>query len=78
MGVTVEPLSAAEELLLRQVHPAFLRDGRPTSQVWKPTKKDEGKLSVARGTIASPRAAFEHHTTALGLPSAGILWRHRR
>ena len=65
------PLSDDEELLFRQVHPSFVRDGRPSSQAFRPTAKDEGKLSVARGSLTTPAGAFEVHTTGLGLPSAG-------
>jgi hypothetical protein len=64
-------LADADEALLRQVHPSFLRDGRPSSQSWRPTKKDEGNLSVARGSVTSPHAAFEHHTQQKKMASAG-------
>ena len=33
-------------LLLRQVHPSFIQNGRITSQVFRPTPKDENMLSV--------------------------------
>ncbi len=65
------PLSDDEELLFRQVHPSFVRDGRPSSQAFRPTAKDEGKLSVARSSLTTAADAFELHTTGLGLPSAG-------
>ncbi|MDP8999470.1 MAG: hypothetical protein M3O46_05100 [Myxococcota bacterium] len=65
------PLSDDEELLFRQVHPSFVRDGRPSSQAFRPTAKDEGKLSVARGSLTTAAGAFELHTAGLGLPSAG-------
>ena len=68
---TREALADADEALLRQVHPSFLRDGRPSSQSWRPTKKDEGNLSVARGSLTSPQAAFEHHTQQKKMASAG-------
>lgn len=68
---TIAEVLADDELLFRQVHPSFLRDGRPSSQAFRPTPKDEGKLSVARGALTTAKGAFEHHTGALGLPSAG-------
>jgi hypothetical protein len=68
---TSTPLSDDEELLLRQVHPSFVRDGRPSSQSFRPTNKDEGKLSVARGSLTTAAGAFELHTVGLELPSAG-------
>jgi hypothetical protein len=65
------PLSDDEELLFRQVHPSFVRDGRPSSQAFRPTAKDEGKLSVARGSLTTPAAAFALYLDGLGHPSAG-------
>jgi hypothetical protein len=65
------PISDDEELLFRQVHPSFVRDGRPSSQAFRPTAKDEGKLSVARSSLTTAAGAFELHTAGLGLPSAG-------
>lgn len=71
MAAKAAPLSDDEELLYRQVHPSFVRDGRPSSQAFRPTAKDEGKLSVARGSLTTASAAFELFTAGLGLPSAG-------
>lgn len=68
-----EPLGDGEELLHRQVHPAFVQQGRAGSQAFKPTPKDEGQLSVARGALSSAEAAFDLYTTKLGLESAGVL-----
>lgn len=65
------PLEDLDELLLRQVPAAFLVDGRLSSQAFTPSRKDEGKLSVSRGSLTTPRAAFEHHTMALGHKSIG-------
>lgn len=67
----VGSLSDEEELLFRQVHPSFMRDGRPSSQAFRPTPKDEGKLSVARGSLTTAAAAYELHTVGLELRSAG-------
>lgn len=71
MTTTHAPLDDGEELLFRQAHPSFVRDGRPSSQVFRPTPKDAGKLSVARGSLTTPASAFELHTRGLGLLSAG-------
>jgi hypothetical protein len=60
-----------EELLFRQVHPNFVRDGRPSSQAFRPTPKDEGKLSVACESLTTAAAAYELFTAGLGLASAG-------
>jgi hypothetical protein len=59
------------ELLFRQVHPSFLRDGRIGSQAFRPTRKDNKQLSVAQSSKTSPEAAFELHTECNKLPSAG-------
>lgn len=54
-------LPSSEELLHRQVHPTFLRDGRLSSQAFKPNSGDDGQLSVARGSLASAKAAYERY-----------------
>jgi hypothetical protein len=64
-------LTDAEELLYRQVHPSWMRDGRVSSQAFTPTKKDQGQLSTARSAMTSPKGAFRLHTEGRGLPSAG-------
>jgi hypothetical protein len=58
-------------MLFRQVHPSWVQDGVPSSQAFRPTKKDEGMLSVARGSMITAEGAFEHHTKVLGHQSAG-------
>lgn len=49
------------DLLHRQVHPSFVRDGRPTSQAYRPTPKDDSRLSVSCGRKVDARAAYERH-----------------
>lgn len=66
-------LEDATELLFRQVHPAFVRDGRPSSQVFRPTPKDEGMLSVNGGSKTNPATAFEQFVTRPGCTSCGVL-----
>jgi len=51
--------------VLRQIHPGFVQDGRPSSQAFRPTPKDEQKLSVYDGDQITPANAFEHYTQAL-------------
>jgi hypothetical protein len=65
-------LQDSAEKLLRQVHPSFIVAGRPSSQAFRPTKKDEGQLSVSMGSKTTPAQAFELHTRAKGLASAGV------
>lgn len=68
---TRERLTMADELLYRQVHPSWVRDGRPTSQAFTPTKKDENQLSTARSTLTTPEAAYRLHIDGYQLKSAG-------
>lgn len=62
-----------DSLLLRQIHPDFIQNGRVTSQAFKPTPKDEGQLSVYDGEDIEPYPAYEHYTAQLKLSSAGVL-----
>lgn len=67
-----------DTLLLRQVAPAFVQNGEPSRQAFKPTQKDKiddatYHLSVYNGDKFTPRAAFEHYAQKLGLASAGTL-----
>ncbi len=62
-----------ETLLLRQVHPSWIQAGRPSSQVFRPTPKDEDRLSAYHGDLISAQDAWQHYTAQLGLPSAGVL-----
>lgn len=65
------PLADAEELLYRQVHPSWVQNGVPSSQAFKPTKKDAGMVSVTLGSKTSAEGAFNHHVQVLELKSAG-------
>jgi hypothetical protein len=60
-------------VLLRQVHPSFVQQGRITSQVFRPTPKDEGKLSAYDGDQIEPEASWTHYTAVLSLSSDGVL-----
>ena len=64
-------LTDGTEILLRQIHPNFVRDGRPSSQAFRPTAKDENQLSVAREALTSAEQAFAHYTDNLKLKSCG-------
>jgi hypothetical protein len=55
------------ELLFRHVNPAFVVGGRPSKQAFCPTTKDEGLLSVDRGSLTTAEAAHELYTSATGL-----------
>ncbi len=59
--------------LLRQIHPHFVQDGRPSSQAFRPTPKDEQKLSVYDGSQITPAESWEHYTSDQGLQSCGVM-----
>ncbi len=63
----------SQTLLLRQIHPSFVQQGRVTSQAFRPTPKDEMKLSVYDGDQISPEEAFDHFTSVLHQQSVGEL-----
>lgn len=66
------PLDDGDELLHRQVHPSFLQKGRVSSQAFRPTPKDEGMLSVSRGSLSSAEEAYLLYTGDKGLESVGV------
>jgi hypothetical protein len=69
-----------ETLLLRQVHPSFVQAGHissqafsVTSQAFKPTPKDENKLSVYNGDKFSAKASHDHFINPGLNKSAGVV-----
>ena len=67
----------ADTYLWRQVHPHFVREDQITSQVFTPTPKDKGKLSVYDGDQISAKGSWIHFVTPrIGKPayaSAGVM-----
>lgn len=57
--------------LWRQVNPHFVREGRVTSQAFRPSRKDRNRLSVDNGDLVSPGDAFRRFTQRY--ESAGVL-----
>ena len=55
------------------MHPQFVQQGQPSSQVFRPTPKDEKLLSVYDGDQSGPGDAFEHYTSQIGLSSVGVM-----
>ncbi len=47
-------------LLLRQIHPLFIQEGRVTSQAFRPTPKDQKKLSVYDGDLITAERSWVH------------------
>ncbi len=61
-----------DDILFRQVHPIWLDGGRPTSQAFRPTPKDNNILSVYLGCLLSAEQAYVHYTENLRFLSAGV------
>jgi hypothetical protein len=62
-----------DTLLLRQIHPTFVQHGRVTSQAFRPTPKDEQRLSVYDGNKITQQDAWQHYTQVLGHASSGVM-----
>jgi hypothetical protein len=62
-----------ETLLLRQIHPSFVQDGRVTSQAFRPTPKDEKKLSAYHGDKITAQDCWQHFTQQPDCRSAGVM-----
>jgi len=69
-----------ETLLHRQVHPAFVQGNsiseqvfQITSQVFKPTEKDEGLLSVYNGNKFTAEESYEHYVSSTEFESIGVV-----
>lgn len=60
-----------ETLLLRQINPQFVQEGRVTSQAFRPTPKDKQKLSAYNGDLISPEDSWRHFNSG-GYPSVGV------
>lgn len=63
----------SDTILHRQVHQSWIKDGKPTSQVFTPTEKDGGRVSVYDGDMISALDAWTHYTTKLRYPSIGVV-----
>lgn len=59
--------------LLRQIHPSFVQDGKITSQAFRPTPKDDKKLSCYDGSRISAEGAFNHFVKSPECRSAGVM-----
>lgn len=73
-------LVAADELLMRQVHPNMMQEGRLWSGAFTPTKADKGLLSSDRDSVISPKDAYERYLRLKTLAQAGGTWggEHRK
>lgn len=62
-----------QTLLLRQINPHWVQEGRITSQVFLPTRKDADRLSVYDGDQISPEDSWIHYTGDRGFASVGVV-----
>ena len=60
------------EIMLRQVHPKFIENDRVTSQAFRPTQKDDKKLSVSRDSLTNAKDSFDLYTAKRELSSVGV------
>jgi hypothetical protein len=63
----------SDTLLLRQVHPTFVQNGQITSQVFRPTPKDENLLSAYNGDLITAGNAWKHYTSEPANLSVGVM-----
>lgn len=61
----------SDTILIRQIHPSFVQDGRVGSNAFCPTPKDDGKLSTYDGDKIDAESAWQHYTNNLGYESYG-------
>ena len=65
------PLTALDEVLLRQIHPSSYAGGRPASDRFRPQPSDAGLMSVDRGSMTTPAASHALYTSS-GKQSAAV------
>lgn len=63
----------SETLLHRQVNPSWVQGDFVTSQAFRPTPKDEKRLSVYDGDQVGPMDSWRHFTGDLGFGSVGVV-----
>lgn len=60
------------DVLLRQVHPTWIHEGRYGSQTFKPFPKDDGFLSLHEKGKIKPKPAFQIYTEIKKLQSVDV------
>ena len=63
----------AGTLLLRQIHPSFLQEGRVTSQAFRPPPKDQGQLSVDNADRIAASLTWQRFTRDARNSSDGVM-----
>ena len=59
--------------LLRQVNPSWVQAGRITSQLFRPTPRDNKRSSVYDGDQITAEDSWSHFTDQLGFQSVGVM-----
>jgi hypothetical protein len=54
-----DPISNADEIMFRQVHPTLYQAGAVASSAFMPTEDDQGQMSVDRESLTTPKASFD-------------------
>ena len=72
MKSCVNVIVNSDEILMRQIHPTFIQDGRITSSVFEPMKKDKGHLSCTAKSKITEEEAYRIYTKIKNLTSCGI------
>lgn len=72
IGPGEEILTDPNQLLLRNIHPDWVVNGKVTSQAFRPTPKDERKLSTTSSSKVSAEDSFREYTEDFELASAGV------
>ena len=67
-----ELVPSSGELLWRNAHPKFVDGDMISSQVFRVSTLDLGKLSTARSTQIEAAAHFDEYTSDFNLESAGV------
>lgn len=58
-----EPLTNADEVLFRQIHPNCIHNGEPASDRFKPQPNDAGLMSVDRGSLTDAASSHALYTS---------------
>lgn len=65
-----EPLTNADEVLFRQIHPNCIHDGEPASDRFKPQPNDAGLMSVDRASLTDAAISHALYTSTGNLSGA--------
>ncbi len=58
-------IKETQEVLMRQIHPQFYAHGVPSDCRFRPSKKDENKLSVDRNSLITSEKSYHQYTQRL-------------